>query len=583
MIDCLEDRTLLSSAPIFSPDNYTFNVSEDASYGTNIGSLSVSDPDGDLMALGIVSGNEMGHFAVDIDSTLTVQDTLDYELCDSYLLVVAATDFNSNYTEATVAITIDDVESDSEPNDEDDSSTNNQLVAMDDFYSTLDDDLLLIDATNGLLGNDVDDDDDLLSVVLESAPINGNVFLNPNGSFSYMANPSFVGADSFSYRAFDGLAYSALATVNVNVFTVRIERRVPTSGLGFFGSGSNIDVTDSNDTNSINAWVGEEIVLFPVLKGPGAKAVQSGQWSIEGSAIRDYEFDVDEGKIIPLPANPPLDTNSVITRAASDMPDENGEFPSSSGGFTFYWIKNDFNLDVQLTINFAGGQSATKKVTFDIDRPTGDLTVVTDNVEIFGQAVRFGIPNSDINGIDFYGGGSPSFPDLQGSKFEFIQVMNNHKGRRRTVDANGNEVAEKRDVSNVLDVGTLPPTSAFYPGKKLFGEFGEVIGRADSPQQPLPNDGRYEERRDDFSMYLMWQPKYHNSIWIPLVRVDWFWAFKVESDNGTDWSHVSTPPLSVPTSYGATTINPVFAHPVWNGNTTQFADDAGWVPDPNSV
>ncbi|MBM83432.1 MAG: hypothetical protein CMJ78_22975 [Planctomycetaceae bacterium] len=104
VIDCLEDRTLLSSAPIFSPDNYTFNVSEDASYGTSIGNLSVTDPDGDLMILSITSGDELGRFAIDTDGQLTLQSQLNHEAMSSYTLSVEAIDFAFNMANAAVII-----------------------------------------------------------------------------------------------------------------------------------------------------------------------------------------------------------------------------------------------------------------------------------------------------------------------------------------------------------------------------------------------------------------------------------------------------------------------------------------------
>jgi hypothetical protein len=44
--------------------------------------------------------------------------------------------------------------------------------------------------------------------------------LNANGSFSYTPNAAFVGVDSFTYRANDGLANSNIATVTITVNAV---------------------------------------------------------------------------------------------------------------------------------------------------------------------------------------------------------------------------------------------------------------------------------------------------------------------------------------------------------------------------
>jgi serine protease AprX len=72
-------------------------------------------------------------------------------------------------------------------------------------------------AAPGLLGNDSDPDGNPLTAVLVSGTAKGSVTLQANGSFVYTPNSGFAGADSFSYRAFDGTLYSASATVAITV------------------------------------------------------------------------------------------------------------------------------------------------------------------------------------------------------------------------------------------------------------------------------------------------------------------------------------------------------------------------------
>lgn len=69
----------------------------------------------------------------------------------------------------------------------------------------------------GVLANDVDIDGDPLQAVLLSGPAHGTLNLDASGSFIYTAQTGFHGADSFIYKANDGTADSAPATVTLLV------------------------------------------------------------------------------------------------------------------------------------------------------------------------------------------------------------------------------------------------------------------------------------------------------------------------------------------------------------------------------
>ena len=72
-------------------------------------------------------------------------------------------------------------------------------------------------AAPGVLDNDSDVDGDGLTAVLVSDVSNGTLALNADGSFAYNPNPSFVGSDSFTYKASDGSVDSGVATVGITV------------------------------------------------------------------------------------------------------------------------------------------------------------------------------------------------------------------------------------------------------------------------------------------------------------------------------------------------------------------------------
>ena len=88
--------------------------------------------------------------------------------------------------------------------------------AVADAYSPTEDTPLTV-AAPGVLGNDSDIENDTLSAVLATAPANGSLSLNTDGSFTYTPSANFAGADSFTYQASDGIALSSAVTVSLTV------------------------------------------------------------------------------------------------------------------------------------------------------------------------------------------------------------------------------------------------------------------------------------------------------------------------------------------------------------------------------
>jgi hypothetical protein len=98
---------------------------------------------------------------------------------------------------------------------------NDPPVAQDDGPYSVDEDGTLTVAAPGVLGNDSDPDGDPIEAVKASDPANGTVTLSADGSFTYNPDPDFFGTDSFTYRAYDGKAYSNVATVSITVNAVQ--------------------------------------------------------------------------------------------------------------------------------------------------------------------------------------------------------------------------------------------------------------------------------------------------------------------------------------------------------------------------
>ena len=103
--------------PVFDWDSYAFSVREDAVPGTDVGSVSATDPDqGDTVAYAITDGNDDGKFAIDSgDGDITVAGALDHETTASYTLTVQASDGRGGTATASVIVTVTDVADDSPP------------------------------------------------------------------------------------------------------------------------------------------------------------------------------------------------------------------------------------------------------------------------------------------------------------------------------------------------------------------------------------------------------------------------------------------------------------------------------------
>ena len=94
--------------------------------------------------------------------------------------------------------------------------TNDAPVARPDAYTAVAD----VDRSiprPGVLGNDDDADGDHLTIDVVQEPAHGNLDEHDDGSFKYKADKGFSGNDTWSYRVWDGIAWSNTVTVTMTV------------------------------------------------------------------------------------------------------------------------------------------------------------------------------------------------------------------------------------------------------------------------------------------------------------------------------------------------------------------------------
>ena len=106
------------------------------------------------------------------------------------------------------------------------SVTNAAPVAVADRYTAKTGVELSVSAP-GVLGNDTDADGDALEAELLDGGGNGSIDLNSNGSFTFKSGGSFVGDRTFTYRVFDGVAWSAASTFTITVGPVATPTPTP--------------------------------------------------------------------------------------------------------------------------------------------------------------------------------------------------------------------------------------------------------------------------------------------------------------------------------------------------------------------
>lgn len=82
-------------------------------------------------------------------------------------------------------------------------------------------------AAPGVLRNDTDAEADPLTALLVDGPSHGALTLDADGGFRYSPSPGFTGADTFTYRARDGLANSSTTTVTIAVRALVNDRYLP--------------------------------------------------------------------------------------------------------------------------------------------------------------------------------------------------------------------------------------------------------------------------------------------------------------------------------------------------------------------
>ncbi len=188
--------------PTAAPDSYTTlqNTTLDIAAPGVLGND--EDADGDWLAAVLESQPAHGELTLNANGSFSYTPEAGYSGNDSFSY--RADDYDGQSEAAKVTIEVLPPGSNLPP------------TAAPDAYTARQETPLTVPAP-GVLDNDQDGNGDALTAVVESQPANGALTLNANGSFTYTPKAGYTGSDSFTYRANDGQASSAPATVTISI------------------------------------------------------------------------------------------------------------------------------------------------------------------------------------------------------------------------------------------------------------------------------------------------------------------------------------------------------------------------------
>jgi|GEM_PF-2541958 len=192
--------TMLNVPPIAANDGYT--VAKNATLTASSVLANDGDPNGDAITAVKVSDPASGVLlAFNQDGTFTYKPNTGFAGVDTF--TYKANDGTVDGNVATVSISV----------------TNTAPVATSDPGYTVTKNGTLNGTT--VLVNDTDANGDALTAIKVSNPANGTLMaFNADGTFIYKPNLTYVGTDTFTYKANDGTADSNTVTVTITISNI---------------------------------------------------------------------------------------------------------------------------------------------------------------------------------------------------------------------------------------------------------------------------------------------------------------------------------------------------------------------------
>lgn len=133
------------------------------------------------------------------------------------------------------------------------------IAVRDSFYFTNETSSLWIESSDGLLKNDFDLDGNEMACLIAENPLNGQIYLNNDGSFEYFPQDGFAGIDSFKYYVYDGLSLSEPNSVYIQVYASSSVSEAPVKNI------SKLNIYPNPSSFIINVKASQEIKSLQVF------------------------------------------------------------------------------------------------------------------------------------------------------------------------------------------------------------------------------------------------------------------------------------------------------------------------------
>ncbi|MBM7702908.1 Ig-like domain-containing protein [Metabacillus iocasae] len=183
--------TAVNDPPI-GPKELFFIILEDTDLNSQIVAF---DPDGDSLTFTLDSSPSLGAVFINSDGTFTYTPNANVTGIDTFSIRIS--DSQGNFIITNIVVTITAV---------------NDVPTVPDYSITVFNDRKF---SGQVVGRD--EEGNPLTYLVQDLPEHGTVNVNPDGSYTYVADPDYVGSDRFTVLVEDTNGSTALSVVNVTV------------------------------------------------------------------------------------------------------------------------------------------------------------------------------------------------------------------------------------------------------------------------------------------------------------------------------------------------------------------------------
>ncbi|WP_128104189.1 Ig-like domain-containing protein [Paenibacillus sp. DCT19] len=322
-------------------------------------------------------------------------------------------------------------------------------IAENDTYRVKRGETLTVPAETGILSNDSDDENHPLTaerISTLSDPSKGTLTtVDPDGSFTFVADGEASGTVTFTYQAFDGTAYSSVATVTITI-TVPVATHVignvggTTAGDGDYALDEVATLTaSSNDGYTFVGWYDNEA-------GTGTPISTNTTYTFTVTSAGEYYA---KFRVLPFAQN---DSYRVVRGETLDVPAETGilanDTAPGNGTLTAVSIsslsdssKGTLSVNNDGSFSFVADDGASGSVTFTYraSDETGQSNVATVTITITMPITTHVLGNvgGTTAGDNTYGlGESATLTATPATGYAFVGWYDNESGTGTSVSTN---------------------------------------------------------------------------------------------------------------------------------------------------